>query len=149
MGCPRSLRRHGFPIHSRSGKNESRSIRYRRGNRRCRDCCQSTTDQTQVRESHVPGDIAGTIVFPRITKIANIQCEITESSILQTKKRYCGYMYETPDQEKPTYLAKGIETVRRDGCPAVSKVKQSFVYIIYLTSHPSANLINRLSLRRF
>lgn len=40
----------------------------------------------------------------------------------QTKKRYCGYMYETPDQEMPTYLAKGIETVRRDGCPAVSKV---------------------------
>lgn len=42
----------------------------------------------------------------------------------QTKKRYCGYMYETRDQEKPEFLAKGIETVRRDGCPAVSKVKK-------------------------
>lgn len=31
-------------------------------------------------------------------------------------------MYESPDQEKPTYDAKGIETVRRDGCPAVAKV---------------------------
>lgn len=31
-------------------------------------------------------------------------------------------MYETPDQDIPTYNAKGIETVRRDGCPAVSKV---------------------------
>lgn len=30
-------------------------------------------------------------------------------------------MYENLD-DKPTYLAKGIETVRRDGCPAVAKV---------------------------
>jgi DNA polymerase zeta len=42
--------------------------------------------------------------------------------ILQTKKRYVGYMYESPDQSEPVYLAKGIETVRRDGCPAVAKV---------------------------
>ncbi len=42
--------------------------------------------------------------------------------ILQTKKRYVGYMYETKDQKDPVYDAKGIETVRRDGCPAVVKV---------------------------
>jgi len=42
--------------------------------------------------------------------------------IFQTKKRYCGYMYENIEQKKPKYEAKGIETVRRDGCPAVSKV---------------------------
>ncbi|CAH1225134.1 POLD1 [Branchiostoma lanceolatum] len=41
--------------------------------------------------------------------------------LLQTKKRYVGYMYETPDQREPEFDAKGIETVRRDGCPAVSK----------------------------
>lgn len=40
----------------------------------------------------------------------------------QTKKRYVGFMYETPDQQEPVYDAKGIETVRRDGCPAVAKV---------------------------
>lgn len=31
-------------------------------------------------------------------------------------------MYENIEQKKPKYEAKGIETVRRDGCPAVSKV---------------------------
>ena len=31
-------------------------------------------------------------------------------------------MYETPDQKDPVFDAKGIETVRRDGCGAVSKV---------------------------
>ena len=43
--------------------------------------------------------------------------------ILQTKKRYCGFMYETPDQKDPQFDAKGIETVRRDACPAVAKVR--------------------------
>ena len=42
--------------------------------------------------------------------------------ILQTKKRYVGYMYESLDQKEPVFDAKGIETVRRDSCPAVSKV---------------------------
>jgi hypothetical protein len=40
----------------------------------------------------------------------------------QTKKRYVGYKYESKDQQEPVYEAKGIETVRRDGCPAVVKV---------------------------
>lgn len=48
--------------------------------------------------------------------------KIYQPCILQTKKRYVGYMYETPEQKEPIFLAKGIETVRRDGCPAVSKV---------------------------
>ena len=47
--------------------------------------------------------------------------------ILQTKKRYVGYMYETRDQKDAVYDAKGIETVRRDGCPAVVKVSNSFL----------------------
>ena len=42
--------------------------------------------------------------------------------ILQTKKRYVGYSYESPEQVEPIFDAKGIETVRRDGCPAVNKV---------------------------
>lgn len=31
-------------------------------------------------------------------------------------------MFETVDQEKPVFDAKGIETVRRDSCPATAKV---------------------------
>ena len=47
--------------------------------------------------------------------------------ILQTKKRYVGFMYETLDQSEPVFDAKGIETVRRDGCPAVGKVIKSMI----------------------
>uniref|UniRef100_A0A8I5NLD5 DNA polymerase zeta catalytic subunit n=1 Tax=Papio anubis TaxID=9555 RepID=A0A8I5NLD5_PAPAN len=45
--------------------------------------------------------------------------------VLQTKKRYVGYMYETLDQKDPVFDAKGIETVRRDSCPAVSKIHKA------------------------
>ena len=52
--------------------------------------------------------------------------------MLQTKKRYVGYMYETLDQKEPVFDAKGIETVRRDGCPAVAKVRTSQNIPLYL-----------------
>ncbi|XP_050669192.1 DNA polymerase zeta catalytic subunit isoform X3 [Leptidea sinapis] len=50
--------------------------------------------------------------------------KVYQPCILQTKKRYVGYMYESPEQAKPVYEAKGIETVRRDGCPAGVKLLQ-------------------------
>ncbi|CAI8031969.1 DNA polymerase zeta catalytic subunit [Geodia barretti] len=53
--------------------------------------------------------------------------------ILQTKNRYCGYMYETPDQTEPVYDAKGIETVRRDTCPAVAKVLEKSLSLLFST----------------
>ncbi|KAI3694970.1 hypothetical protein L1987_77956 [Smallanthus sonchifolius] len=43
---------------------------------------------------------------------------------LLTKKRYVGYSYEKPDQLKPVFDAKGIETIRRDTCAAVSKTME-------------------------
>ncbi len=48
--------------------------------------------------------------------------------MLQTKKRYVGYMYETLEQKEPVFDAKGIETVRRDTCPAVAKVSLGNAY---------------------
>lgn len=51
--------------------------------------------------------------------------------ILQTKKRYAGYMYESPAQEEPVFDAKGIETVRRDGCPAVAKVLEKSLLLLF------------------
>lgn len=64
--------------------------------------------------------------------------KIYQPSILQTKKRYVGYMYETPDQKEPTYEAKGIETVRRDGCPATAKILEKTLRILFETCDVSA-----------
>ncbi|XP_043477466.1 DNA polymerase zeta catalytic subunit isoform X2 [Leptopilina heterotoma] len=59
--------------------------------------------------------------------------KVLHPCILQTKKRYCGYSYETIDNEKPEYLAKGIETVRRDGCPASAKILEKTLKILFDT----------------
>ncbi|KAM5164365.1 DNA polymerase zeta catalytic subunit [Mantella aurantiaca] len=53
--------------------------------------------------------------------------------VLQTKKRYVGYMYETLDQKDPIFDAKGIETVRRDACPAVGKVLERSIKLLFET----------------
>lgn len=42
--------------------------------------------------------------------------------VLLAKKRYVGFKYENPDDTEPVFDAKGIETVRRDGCAAQSKM---------------------------
>ncbi|XP_060525444.1 DNA polymerase zeta catalytic subunit isoform X2 [Cylas formicarius] len=67
--------------------------------------------------------------------------------ILQTKKRYVGYMYENPDQTEPVYDAKGIETVRRDGCPAVSKMLEKCLRLLF--DIKDVSLIKQYVLRQF
>ncbi|ERN16936.1 hypothetical protein AMTR_s00057p00185570 [Amborella trichopoda] len=52
---------------------------------------------------------------------------------LLTKKRYVGYSYGRPEQETPTFGAKGIETVRRDACPAVAKTLERSLRIFFET----------------
>lgn len=51
--------------------------------------------------------------------------------VLVSKKRYVGFKYEHPDQKEPAFDAKGIETVRRDGCPAVSKILEASLKILF------------------
>lgn len=46
-------------------------------------------------------------------------------------------MYETRDQERPVYEAKGIETVRRDGCPLVAKTLEKVLRILFETKDVS------------
>ncbi|KAF7014170.1 hypothetical protein CFC21_028190 [Triticum aestivum] len=50
---------------------------------------------------------------------------------LLTKKRYVGYSYENPEQNEPIFDAKGIETVRRDTCPAVAKMLERSLRIMF------------------
>ncbi|KAM7473800.1 hypothetical protein LguiB_021043 [Lonicera macranthoides] len=50
---------------------------------------------------------------------------------LLTKKRYVGYSYESPDQLKPVFDAKGIETIRSDTCAAVSKIMEQSLRLFF------------------
>eukprot|EP00879_Flechtneria_rotunda_P013763 GHRR01014376.1.p1 GENE.GHRR01014376.1~~GHRR01014376.1.p1 ORF type:complete len:427 (+),score=142.69 GHRR01014376.1:156-1436(+) len=58
--------------------------------------------------------------------------------ILQTKKRYVGFKYESDDQLEPEFEAKGIETVRRDSCPAVAKMLEACLRILFSSKDLSA-----------
>jgi DNA polymerase zeta len=52
--------------------------------------------------------------------------------ILLAKKRYVGFKFESPSDLTPVFDAKGIETVRRDGCPVVAKMVECCLkYYIY------------------
>jgi DNA polymerase zeta len=51
--------------------------------------------------------------------------------VLLAKKRYVGFKFENLTEEDPVFDAKGIETVRRDGCPAVSKILEKSLKYYY------------------
>ncbi|KAI2639300.1 DNA polymerase family B [Xylaria nigripes] len=54
--------------------------------------------------------------------------------LLLAKKRYVGYKYESKDQVKPDFDAKGIETVRRDGTPAEQMIEEKALRILFETA---------------
>ncbi|CAJ1008759.1 putative DNA polymerase family B [Leishmania naiffi] len=51
--------------------------------------------------------------------------------LLLVKKRYAGYMWSSPTQAAPTFLAKGIETVRRDQCPATALLVERLLRLLF------------------
>lgn len=75
----------------------------------------------------IGGEIADAVTTDNPSPVKLKLEKIFQPCILQTKKRYVGYTYDSPEQTKPEFLAKGIETVRRDGCPAVSKVHKTVI----------------------
>ncbi|KAM0536668.1 hypothetical protein ACHAQF_000632 [Verticillium nonalfalfae] len=54
--------------------------------------------------------------------------------VLLAKKRYVGYKYESKNQVKPDFDAKGIETVRRDGTPAEQKIEEKALKLLFETA---------------
>jgi DNA polymerase zeta len=52
--------------------------------------------------------------------------------VLLAKKRYCGYKIEKVD-EKPVLDAKGIETIRRDGVEATTKIMDKCLRLLFET----------------
>jgi hypothetical protein len=56
------------------------------------------------------------------------------------KKRYVGFKYESPDEKEPTFDAKGIETVRRDGVLAQRKLVENCLKLVTAHLTTSVNL---------
>jgi DNA polymerase zeta len=52
-------------------------------------------------------------------------------SIMQTMKRYCGMKFESRNDRKPSFEAKGLETVRRDQCALTQKVLRNALITLF------------------
>jgi DNA polymerase zeta len=92
--------------------------------------------------------------------VRRLRLQVYIGSILQTKKRYVGDMYEDVRDTRPVLDVKGIELVRRDSCPAVAKILETSLTTLFRTRNLSAVrefcqrqftriLANRVSVRDF
>jgi DNA polymerase zeta len=54
--------------------------------------------------------------------------------MLLTKKRYVGLKFEKRTEIKPVFDAKGIESIRRDGIPALQKIEEAALTILFRTA---------------
>jgi DNA polymerase zeta len=52
-------------------------------------------------------------------------------SIMQTMKRYCGMKFDSKDQKKPTFEAKGLEVIRRDQCALTQRVLKNALITLF------------------
>mgnify|MGYP002784568135 CR=1 FL=1 len=57
--------------------------------------------------------------------------KVYHGSIMQTMKRYCGMKYESKQQKKPAFEAKGLETVRRDQCAVTQKILKNALITLF------------------
>ena len=57
--------------------------------------------------------------------------KVYAGSLLQTKKKYCGMMYEFAAQKRPIFEAKGIETVRKDQCALTQRVLRNALISVF------------------
>lgn len=65
----------------------------------------------------------------------NLKLEkVYQPSLMLTKKRYAGWMYTSPNQETPGLDVKGMELVRRDGCPVMQRVLEGTIDTLFRTN---------------
>lgn len=81
----------------------------------------------------IGAEIASAVTAANPSPVTLKMEKVYHPCVLLSKKRYVGAMYESPAQKEPTFDAKGIETVRRDTCPAVSKMLERCLRILFAT----------------
>lgn len=86
-----------------------------------------TKDQAFVLGQEIADTVSS--MFPKPMKLRFEKVYLP--CVLQTKKRYVGFKYETRDQQQAVFDAKGIETVRRDNCGVVSKMLERCIKMLF------------------
>jgi DNA polymerase zeta len=90
-------------------------------------------------EAHLIGDEIAAHITGRSPEGVVLKFEkVYHPCMLVTKKRYCGDMFESPTQAKPSFEAKGLECIRRDQCPATQKLQEGVLRTLFRTRDVSA-----------
>ncbi|KAG1783945.1 hypothetical protein EV702DRAFT_958561 [Suillus placidus] len=89
--------------------------------------------KTKEQAFHIGYDIADTVTAMNPAPIKLKFEKVYLPCLLMAKKRYVGFKFENPDETMPVFDAKGIETVRRDGVPAQSKMTETCLKILFRT----------------
>ncbi|KAG2159871.1 uncharacterized protein EDB93DRAFT_1112357, partial [Suillus bovinus] len=89
--------------------------------------------KTKEQAFHIGYDMADTITAMNPSPIKLKFEKVYLPCLLMAKKRYVGFKFENPDETVATFDAKGIETVRRDGVPAQSKMTEKCLKILFRT----------------
>lgn len=92
-------------------------------------------------------DIASTVTAMNPSPVTLKLEKVYHPCFLLTKKRYVGYSYESPNQVDPIFDAKGIETVRRDTCAALSKTMEQSLRLYF--EHEDINKVKLYLLRQW
>lgn len=88
-----------------------------------------------VQEAHQIGQQIASAVTAQNPKPVLLKLEkVYRPCFLLSKKRYVGAMYESPEQQVFQFDAKGIESVRRDSCPAVAKMMERSLRILFTSA---------------
>lgn len=90
-------------------------------------------NRTREEAFRIGNEIADTITAANPRPIKLKFEKVYLPSVLLAKKRYVGFMYETPSDLVPAFNAKGIETVRRDGFPAQQRMVEACIRILFRT----------------
>lgn len=87
-----------------------------------------TVEKAFVIGNEIVNEISAINPWPVELELEKVYCPCC----LQTKKRYVGYAYTEP-KGPPKLDSKGIETIRRDQCPAVSNALRDALSILFRT----------------
>ncbi|KJH40962.1 DNA polymerase family B, partial [Dictyocaulus viviparus] len=75
----------------------------------------------------IAADVTSDNPVPVVLKLEKVYV----GCVLETKKRYAGWMYENENDNVGQLDAKGIETIRRDTCEVVAKVLERSLKLIF------------------
>jgi len=79
------------------------------------------------------GTLLQTVCYMNEMLLITVLCQESNDFLSRQiqKKKYCGMKFDSPEQEVPTFEAKGIETIRKDQCSLTQKILRNALVTVF------------------